>query len=53
MKRSHRRWHRLIWALLLPGLIVLLVSASRDRPGPAVNAVLPPALANSAAEGGL
>lgn len=52
MKRSHRRWHHLIWALLLPALVVLLVSTSRVRRDPAVNAVLLPALANSPAEGG-
>ena len=52
MTRTHRRWHRLIWALLLPGLVALLLSTLRVRNDPAVDAVLPPALAGSPLEGG-
>ena len=51
MTRNHRRWHRLIWALLLPGLVALLLSTLRVRNDPAVDAVLPPALASSLLEG--
>ena len=51
MKRIHRRWHRLIWALLLPGLVVLLVLTEPVRGDPTVDAVLPPELAGSPVEG--
>ena len=51
MKRIHRRWHRLIWALLLPGLVVLLVLTEPVRGDSAVTTVLPPALASSLVEG--
>jgi hypothetical protein len=52
MKRIHRRWHRLIWALLLPGLVVLLLLTEPVPGDPPADAVLPPALASSPLEGG-
>ena len=51
MKRIHRRWHRLIWALLLPGVALLLLSADRVRGDPVAGAVLPTALINAPVEG--
>ena len=51
MKRIHRQWHRVIWALLLPGLVVFLLSTDRVLGDAASAAVLPPALANSPVEG--
>lgn len=50
MTRVHRRWHRLIWALLLPGLVVLLLLALWVRGDQATDGVLPPALAGSPPE---
>ena len=50
MKRIHRRWHRLIWALLLPGMVVLLLLTEPVRSDPAADAVLPPALGVSSVE---
>ena len=49
MKRQHRRWHRLIWSLLVPLLAALmLLLAFAPGPPALLNPALPSALENTA-----
>ena len=41
MKRSHRQWHRRVWMLLLPLLVVVLGLATWWRSAEPVNSALP------------
>lgn len=52
MKRSHRRWHRLAWAVLTPTVLLVLAAAWMLRAAEPVNTTLPAALvATPAAQG--
>jgi len=50
MKRSHRRWHRLIGCAVLPALALTLLSTWWARRPPPAAVELPPALVNTAVE---
>jgi hypothetical protein len=50
MKRQHRRWHRLIWCLMLPVLAAMLLLGIWLKPVPLVNTSLPAALQNAAVD---
>lgn len=48
MKRAHRRWHLLIWALLGPAIFALLALAIMARPDAPMNDSLPDVLIEEA-----
>jgi hypothetical protein len=50
MKRLQRRWHRLLWCLLLPALGAAPLFAAGFQPATLVNPNLSPALANAVVE---
>jgi hypothetical protein len=50
MKRQHRRWHRVIWCLLLPTLVAVVTLGFWLKPPALVNPALPPALENAVIE---
>jgi len=41
MKRSHQKWHKVIWVSLAPILAVLLGLSYVNRPGIPINDALP------------